>query len=221
MKTNSEREKVLEFLVTPENLDAAWDLAELFPQAIDRLNLKFWKTLGKKLEERIDEKLSWALSQDPENFDEGTADLQIMPEAEPSFYLAPSVWQAIDKKAKVGIAYELPPILFGIGYGDDYSEFPKNERLSKLLDDLAQALKRDGLRRRNSYWLGMKELPNKIRSRQDILVLASGDEIEEEIATMLLNLFEKYRQALEEINATILSCQAKTKPQPAAGACEP
>jgi hypothetical protein len=36
---------IVDFLVKPENIESALDLAEVVPRALDRLHVKFWKTL--------------------------------------------------------------------------------------------------------------------------------------------------------------------------------
>jgi hypothetical protein len=67
---------ILDFLVKPENIESALDLAEVVPRALDRLHVKFWKTLKEIVERGLHDRgvTDWTASygdiaaDEPEDF---------------------------------------------------------------------------------------------------------------------------------------------------------
>jgi len=44
---------IIDFLVKPDNIEGACDLAEALPFAIDRFHMKFWETLNEIVKTRL------------------------------------------------------------------------------------------------------------------------------------------------------------------------
>lgn len=214
MPKSNEREDILRFLKRPENLDAAWDLAALLPDVVDELNLKFWKTLKTKLSSRIDVmgKVGWKANLDSEDedlLDDKWPGLRLCQKdrtvEDASLYASFRVEQTYEKKARGKVSDELALALcYGIDFNERINTKSLRDRVPPEADRLAEQLEREGFTKRYEWgWLARKDLPYKIRTRSDAIALASGDNLEDQLATTFFVFFEKHREALEKINGKI------------------
>ena len=79
------KSEVLDYLIRPENIEAALDLETELPRAIDRLNIKFWDTLKDLFEEKLrsegvtDWKVTFPNGDPSNNFDSDGFYLKLYP----------------------------------------------------------------------------------------------------------------------------------------------
>jgi len=215
MPKSSEREDILAFLKEPAHLDAAWDLAALFPDVVDELNLKFWKTLKERVSLRLDamSKPAWGVAlsreEDEHLLEARWIGLELNP-TDPApqhapFYVSPYIQQEYPAKARGKVSDLVVPALhYGIGFSKEINEKSLEDRVPAEADKLAEQLEREDFQKRyESGWLARKDLPYKIRTRADTVALASGDTLEDQLATTFFVFFEKHREVLEKINGKI------------------
>src|SRR5208282_6156258 len=64
MKTSESYREIVDFLVKPENIVIARDLAEIVPLAVEQLEVKFWRTLKGTVEQKLKERgvTDWEVS---------------------------------------------------------------------------------------------------------------------------------------------------------------
>lgn len=197
---------IVKFLITPENIETAFDIYEHFPSAIDHLHLKFWQTLldliqRKLRDKRLDGVWCAELDHDITNF-LGTeyASLGIYPCHRNAVGWA--FW--IEKKRennRIRISY-------GFGF------YPTEQRrratgiipATHLIDEIRNQ-RNDLINFRNQIadgWVALQSFDFDLRSRESMIQLANGDGLERQVANALFNeLFNPYHEKLEEINLAL------------------
>ena len=209
MATSEAWRDIVDFLVKSENIESAFDLYEAVPLAIDRLHVKFWRTVKDIAERELRSRKAsdWIARLEPADASEflkpgygylemAPADLDDMP-----FW---AVWleQSYEsgKKGKDDAA----SLCYGMGFHPADSRTRTRfraevkaiqDRLGKEWISYASQL--------NDGWIARKNLDCALRSRSATIRLALGNSLEEEIATSVFQIFDENRKKLEGINAGI------------------
>jgi hypothetical protein len=215
MATSEAWRDTVDFLVKSENIESAFDLYEAVPLAIDRLHVKFWRTVKDIVERELRKRKAsdWIARLEPAEASEflkpGYQYLEIAPadpDDLPAFW---AVWleQAYEsgKKGKDDAAR----LWYGVGFHPAESRTRTRFRAEvKAFQDRFGKEWISYASQLNDGWIARKDLDCALRSRSATIRLALGDSLEEEIATSVFQLFDENRKKLEAINGGI----RKSKP---------
>jgi hypothetical protein len=228
MAASDEYREIVDFLVKPENIESALDLAVLVPRAMDRLHIKFWETQKELVEAGLHKRGAadwivgfWGDSDAPleaaDFLQKGWSLLQITPGPWKDMPLFWAYWveQGYRTSSRRQSENELAPVTYGLGF------YSQNERLMRrtgaTLPSWASTLYDHPARLSGGWksdkdslkwgWVVYKE-PAKLRARSEVIRLAQGNSLEEEIAGALLKLFDQTRKSVEAENTKL----RKSKP---------
>lgn len=214
---------IVDFLVKPDNIESALDLGEVVPRALDRLHVKFWKTTKEMLEGGLRERGVTGWTPSLWGDDEAVVDPEDLLKArwghleltwnlaEDELPLYWTYWVQQDYRTEKGVA----PLTYGLGF---YSEDERRMRqqgaklpawAQELYDHPGVGWKSDKDHLKWGWVLYAE--PGRLRGRSETIRLAQGDELENEIATGLFELFEKTHKNLEAENSKNRSPAAPRK----------
>lgn len=201
--------EIINFLIRPENIGTAFDIYEHFPSALDELHINFWPTLleliQKKLrEEGLDGVWCAQLDQNDKNGYLGTEDtsLGIYPCLDNSVFWGFWIEQQYNANAKKD---KSATISYGFGFypTEMRRRAVRPEAAQILIDEISHQQDKPWIeypQQMADGWVALKSFEFDLRSRESMIQLAKGDELEQRVANELFdNLFVPYRPRLEEI----------------------
>jgi hypothetical protein len=213
--TDSYRE-VIEFLLDPGNIESAFDLVEVFPVALDRLQVKFWDTLKLRVEQKLAQRQAagWFVrlvtgEKDPaEGVDflkPGYSHLEVAPVVDDEMRVFSCFWveQKYRTSARKQPLNDTAELFYGFGFSKQLSK-REQANLPKEVKLLRDKIGEDWISYRDQFadgWLARKKLNYRLRDRNEMALLAQGDGLEEDVAGAFLNLFDEKRDEMEAINA--------------------
>jgi hypothetical protein len=215
------RNEVIEYLLKPENIGAAFDLQAELPRVIDRLHIKFWSTLKSQVQERLESEgiTEWSVQLpggDPEKaVDDPYYYLEICPaDGEDEPYIGFIVQQrnkSGKSRAKLAELYygisinaDGPPIYSSKKY--NMKELPSEVQAVILQATPGWRFDEGGFASDGTAW--NKMLGRAIRDKNEVLLLARNspphaDVLEKEIVVKLFDLFRESRKSVERANAAL------------------
>jgi hypothetical protein len=190
---------VVELLADRQNIGVAWEVWKTFPTVIDHLQVKLWRTLDRLTQEKSGQFAGWQLVALPKrNADllQQWFNLRLLPRQANDARLSCQFAIEQYKQSRPFIAYQ---IYFGIRWSEETPRPPK----SPEYETLSANLKKDDFSKSNS-WIGYKYLDFKIGDDPYTLErLASGDEIEEELASEFVSFVSHYANGAQRLNKVL------------------
>ncbi len=185
-----------------DNVKTAYDVWQAFGQSIDQLYLRFWKFTQGKIRGGLRSRgvKTWEshLSEDEELLSASYPGLSLEPisRGEDDLYCTFLLQRDSRFQPYYGICYS-KEVRRG---SDEETRIRRIPVFKKLEEDL----RIDGFNPSGKWWLGRKDTAIQLRDRSTIIQLASDSPtIQARAAEYMLSLFDKYRAAVEQINATL------------------
>ncbi|GEM_PF-5668489 len=209
-------DELVSFVLKPENIESALDLVDVVPRAIDELHIKFWKKLKEIIEQGLGERgVANKFSvkgrpADPEDFIEGDGTLELTSVQTTDMPLFWAYWveQDYDPRARSRSEKKLAPIWCGLGFTGQARRMKQQAAsLPTWAKQLHDQLGVDWIRDPDpGEWCYVVHAePAKLRARSEIIRLAQGDDLEQEVAKLLFDLFDKTHKDLESENRMLSS----------------
>jgi hypothetical protein len=199
MMSSNREEELVKFIVRPEKFDTALEISERFPQAVRRLQSKFWS----KLEQRLEK----VMAQSPKEFKGWECDLtegdtrtdyfsiSLTPKTSSSAkrYCCPCLQQRTDASK-----FQL---FYGIVWSEEVSSEPRIAEYNALKRKVREDLK---LTNGEGWWVGGTLLPDCLTKPETLRQLSRDDSLERLQADQLVGLFKDTRELLEKLNQALL-----------------
>jgi hypothetical protein len=198
VSTSDYRDAVVEFLLKPENLGVALEIAELVEDVKHKVYLEFWHGLKTKVSENQSKLACWSVKLDSdEQLKRNYSGLDCVPDIAPRAqrYLRFRVTQ------ETGMIYQ------GVRWNremktpfDELSE--KVPQLTAIRDRLQELSKEYS--KPDSWWIGWKYLNSRqgLREKMTLLHIRGGG-LATDVADEFLLLVEKMRELVEEANSRL------------------
>lgn len=225
-------DELISFVLKPENIESALDLAEVVPLAIDQLHIEFWEKLKEIVEQRLIERGAtdeWDINlfvndrpgAEPKDFIKSGGQLELTTKSTDSMPLYWAYWveQNYDPRARSQREDRLAPLICGFGFASESHRLMKQQATSlpqwakKLYDQPGVGWQRD--RETLDWGYVAYSKPAKLRARGEIIRLAqSDDSLEREVAELLFELFDKtHKDILKENSKRRDSVATSRKPR--------
>jgi hypothetical protein len=199
MSTSDYRDAAVQFLLKPENLEVALEVAELVEDVKDKLVLEFWHTLKSKVCENQGKLPTWSvkLDSDEDLLKGGYRGLRCVPDTA--------------SKAQHYLGFRITQ-----GGGTIYQGVRWNEEMKTPFDELSKKVPQvTAIRNRllelskeyakpDTWFIGYKYLNNKrvLREKMSLLHIRGGG-LATDVADEFLFLVEKMRELVEEANSRL------------------
>jgi hypothetical protein len=190
---------VVELLGNRQNIVLAWEIWNTFPAVIERLQVKFWRTLERLIREKVREVSGWQLLSLPKK----DADL-----LQQYFKLLMRPRGTDDSRLNCQFAIEQqkqtkPSLVYALYFGIRWSEEISKPAKSPEYEALSINLKKDDFSK-DSWWIGYKYFDFKVGDNPEILEqLVSGDSVEEEVASEFASFVRHYANGAERLNRVL------------------
>lgn len=199
MSTSEYKDAAVEFLLKPENLELALEIAELVEDVKDRIVLEFWHAVKRKVCESQSKLPTWSveLDCDEDLKKAGYRGLRCVPDAA--------------SKAQHYLGFRITQ-----GGGTIYQGVCWNEEMKTPFDELSKKVPRlttirDRLRelskeyaKADAWFIGWKYLNNGqgLKEKMTLLRIRRGD-LATDVADEFLQLVETMREPVEEANSRL------------------
>ena len=197
MTTNSSASSFLDLLSDPKNVGLALQIHEHFPKVIERLQVKFWKRLYSLLRNQVEKIAGWEIEPLP------SKDVELLGQ-----YFKIVVVPTRINEAKLSCRFAIEQyrdrkqvfsLYFGICWTAETPRPPNSPEYQALSTNLAK----DDYGKTN-WWIGLKYLEYRVGDNAEVLEqLATGDSVEEQVATEFVELIEHYCKGAERLNASL------------------
>lgn len=205
MSTTDYETAVINYLAQKENLGMAFEIAGIFGKVLDGQQIKFWRTLERKVKERLGGIEGWRVEapQDDKMLLERWGGFDLEPVGNmPRRYLKPKIQQEADGN--------------GLYFGIVWSEETKGPPQLKEVSQLRNALEEQGYdtKRYADWWLGLggKRVPWHLRGKEWCVRIADNDALEEEMADLFVVLFTGTKTLLEKANHALAEIREHRSP---------
>jgi hypothetical protein len=196
MSTSDYRDAAVQFLLKPENLEVALEIAELVENVKQKLVLEFWHGLKSKVSENQSKLATWSVKLDSDEQLKGNwSGLDCVPD------IASRAQRYLRFRVEQGGGTIYQGVCWNKEMKTPFDELSKKlPQLSVIRDRLQELFKEYA--KPDSWWIGYKYLNNKqgLREKMTLLHIQRGG-LPVEAAEEFLELVEKMREPVEEANS--------------------